>query len=226
MTITNPDFQIPTRSVFGGGLARSARTIGNPSVFDAAAGAIVAVLSIIGLAGEAPRTMAALSFIGVGLAFIVEATGTIRRTSKMAMPGYGVRSQVTASAFAESFAGGAGLVLGFVALFGVEPYVVLAIASIVFGVALLFGTGAAVQVDIVAAHLEPSPTRRAIHEAVMGASGARLLLSFGCAVLGILALSGVERRTLILTAALSLGVALLLGSVSLGDRLTTPRITR
>jgi hypothetical protein len=40
-------------------------------------------------------------------------------------------------------------------------------------------------------------------------------------VLGVLALAGVERVTLTLTAALGLGVALLLGSVSLGDRLAT-----
>jgi len=106
-------------------------------------------------------------------------------------------------------------------LVGVAPSVVLPIASLSFGVALLFGTGAAMQVDTVAAYLEPSQTRRVIHEAVVGASGARLLLAVGSVVLGLLALAGVAGSILVLTVALSLGVALLLGTVSLGDRMRT-----
>jgi hypothetical protein len=221
MTTAHPDYQVPKLSFLGGGLARSAKTLGNPSVFDVLAGMGVTLLAIVGLSGGAPPTLAAISFIGVGIAFIVEAVGITRRSQNMEIPGDEVRAQVTGSALAESFAGSAGLMLGLVALVGFEPYLMLPLASIAFGVALLFGTGAAVQVDIVAAHLEPSPTRRAIHEAVVGASGARLLVSFGCAVLGVLALAGVEPVTLMLTAALSLGVALLLGSVTLGDRLST-----
>jgi hypothetical protein len=221
MTTAHPNYQVPKTSLLGDGIIRSAKTLGNPSLFDALAGAVVMLVSIVGLSGGLPRTLSAFAFIVVGVAFIVEAAGTTRRSQNMTMPGEGVRSQVTGSALAESFAGSAGLVLGVVALVGFEPYLVLPVASIAFGVALLFGTGAALQVDIVAAHLEPSPTRRAIHEAVVGASGARLLVSFGCVVLGVLALAGVERVTLTLTAALGLGVALLLGSVSLGDRLAT-----
>jgi hypothetical protein len=49
------------------------------------------------------------------------------------------------------------------------------------------------------------------------------MLAFGIFVLGVLALAGVERVALLLTVALGLGVALLLGSVSLGDRLTMAR---
>jgi hypothetical protein len=220
MTTAQPEYQVPKTSLVGDGLARSIKTLGNPSVFDAMAGAVVMLLAIVGLSGGAPRTLSALAFIGVGVAFIVEATGITRRSQSMEFPGRGVRSEVTGSALAESFTGSAGLVLGILALIGFEPYLMLPIASIAFGVALLFGTGAALQVDIVAAHLEPSPTRRTIHEAVVAASGARLLVSFGCAVLGVLALAGVERPTLTLTAALSLGVALLLGSVSFGDRMS------
>ena len=64
-----------------------------------------------------------------------------------------------------------------------------------------------------------SQTRRVIHEAVVGASGARILLAVGSVVLGLLALAGVESVTLLLTAGLSLGVGVLLGAVSLGDRM-------
>lgn len=227
MSTTYPGgIQIPKTGFFGGKPIRTAFPLQNPSVFDAAAGALVAVVAIIGFAGGAPRTMAALSFVAVGVAFVVEAMGIARRSHKLADPSNPVRQQIMASAFAEVFTGAAGTMLGVVALIGIEPLVLLPIASISFAVALLFGTGAAVQLDTIAAHLEPSQTRRVIHEAVVGASGARLLIAFGVLVLGVLALAGVERVTLLLTVALSLGVALLLGSVSFGDRMSTRPSTK
>jgi hypothetical protein len=170
--------------------------------------------------------MVGLSFVGAGTAFAVEALGTARRSNKLAAPNDPVREQIMASAFAELFTGTAGAILGLLALIGIEPLVLLPIASISFAIALLFGTGAAVQLDTIAAHLEPSQTRRVIHEAVVGASGARLLVAFGVLVLGVLALAGVERVTLLLTVAMSLAVALLLGSVSFGDRMSSRPATK
>lgn len=227
MPTTSPDdIQIPKTSFFGGKAIQSVGAFRNPSVFDAAAGALVTVVAVIGFAGGAPRTMAALAFVGVGFAFAVEAAGIARRSQKLAASQNPLRAQIMASALTELFMGAVGAILGLLALIGIVPFVLLSIASIAFAVALLFGSGAAVQVDTVAAHLDPSQTRRVIHEAVVGASGARLLLAFGVFVLGVLALAGVERLTLLLTVALSLAVALLLGSVSLGDRLSTRPSTR
>ena len=65
--------------------------------------------------------------------------------------------------------------------------------------------------------MEPSETRRAIHEAVVAAGGARLLVAVASIALGILAFAGIAPITLLLAASLILGVALLLGSVSVGD---------
>jgi hypothetical protein len=219
-TATNPDaIQIPKSGILGIDLGRSTEAFRNPSVVDAAAGGVVTLLAVIGLTGTEPRVMAAIALMAVGLAFVVEATGLAERSQKLLSENR-VRTQIRASALAELVAGAFGSVLGLLALFGVEPFVLLAFASVSFGVALVFGTGAAVQVDTVAAHLEPSPTRRVIHEAVVGASGARFLVALASIVLGVLALAGVERSTLLLTSALLLGVALFLGAVSLGDRLT------
>jgi hypothetical protein len=212
------DFHIPKRGLLGDNVARSVRAFKNPSLVDAVVGVIVTLLAILGLAGAAPRTMAALAFIGVGIAFVADAAGISRRSQGL-VPSQSPRTEITASVLAELMTGATGLVLGILALVGFGSYATLALASILFGVALLFGTGAAVQVDTVAAHLEPSQTRRVIHEAVVGASGARLLLAVGTVILGLLALFGVESRTLLLTAGLSLGVGLLLGAVSLGDRM-------
>lgn len=221
MAMSHEPFNIPKVQLLGGALTRSLRAFKNPSLFDAAAGAVVTPLAIVGLCGFESRTMASLALLAVGLAFVVEAAGLAMRSQTLLGPESRVRSEVSGSVLAESLAGATGFGLSFLALIGIAPYVMLALASVAFGVALLFATGAAVQVDTVAAHLEPSPTRRVIHEAVVGASGARLLLAVGSAVLGVLALAGVERPTLVLTAALALGISLLLGAASLGDRMTT-----
>jgi hypothetical protein len=219
------DLHIPMTSGFGDRLVQSARALQNPSVFDAAAGTIVTVLAIVGLSGAAPRTMAALAFIGVGIAFVVEAAGIAKRSQAMAPSESPVRSEITASVLTQVFTGVAGFGLGLLTLFGAGSFVMLAFASVAFGIALLFGTGAAVQVDTVAANLDPSQTRRVIHEAVVGASGARMLIAVGSVVLGLLALAGVETTTLLLTAGLNLGVGVLLGAVSLGDRMRSTSST-
>jgi hypothetical protein len=223
MAMSHEPFQIPKIEFLGGALNRSLGAFKNPSVFDAAAGAVVAPIAIAGLCGFAPRTMASLALLGVGLAFVIEAAGIAARSQTLLGPESRIRSEVSGSVLTESLAGAVGFAFSFLALLGIAPYVMLALASVSFGVALLFGTGAAVQVDTVAAHLEPSPTRRVIHEAVVGASGARLLLAAGSAILGLLALMGVESPTLVLTAALGLGISLLLGAASLGDRMPSSR---
>lgn len=227
MSTTYPDdVQIPKTSLFGFKAIRSAIPLRNPSVFDAVAGTLVAAVAMIGFAGEAPRSMVGLSFVGAGIAFAVEALGIARRSHELAAPNNPVREQIMASSFAELFTGTAGAILALLALIGIEPLVLLPIASVSFAIALLFGTGAAVQLDTIAAHLEPSQTRRVIHEAVVGASGARLLVAFGVLVLGVLSLAGIERVTLLLTVAMSLAVALLLGSVSFGDRMSSRPATK
>jgi hypothetical protein len=220
MATTHPDdFRIPKTGVFGDSFGRSAAALSNPSVFDAAAGTVVTLLAIIGLAGAAPRVMAAISFIAVGIAFVMEAAGIARRSQAMALSRDRLRSQIMGSVLTELVASVAGFALALLALVGVTPFVMLAIASVSFGIAIVFGTGASMQVDAVASYLEPSQTRRWIHEAVVGASGARFLVALASTILGLLALAGVERPTLLLTSALTLGVALLLGAVSLGDRM-------
>ena len=114
-----------------------------------------------------------------------------------------------------------GFLLGILALIGIEPLAFPAIASIVFGASLLLGTGAEIEMNSFTTSLEPSETRRVIHEAVVAAGGARLLIAVASVTLGILAFVGIAPLTLLLTASLLLGVALLLGSVSVGDGMLT-----
>src|SRR5262245_52431093 len=124
MTTTNPDaIHIPKTSLFGN-LGRSTDVLKNPSIVDAGAGALVTLLAIVGLAGGAPRVMAAIALMIVGAAFVVEAAGLTQR-SRSLLSENRVRTQITAAALAELCAGAFGFVLGLVALAGLEPFVLL-----------------------------------------------------------------------------------------------------
>jgi hypothetical protein len=216
---THDDFQIPKTGVFGGN--RTPALTREASIFDAATGVAVIVLAIIGLADAAPRTMAALCCMAVGIAVVFEGAGVVGRYRRLASF-YRRREhpEITGAMVAEVLGGIVGFAFGLLALAGIEPLACLSIASIVFGAALWLGTGAEVEMDSAKSALDPSDTRLAIHEAVVAASGARLLVALAAVTLGVLSVAGVAPLALILTASLLLGVALILGSVSIGDRIT------
>lgn len=210
------DIEIPKTSVFGG-TRPSPLLARDPSVFDAVAGIVVVSLSILGLADIGPRTMAALACIGVGAAVVFEGLGVVRRYRRVAAShGKPENAEIRGAMLAQVAGGGVGLVLGLLALVGVEPLAFSAIASIVFGASLILGTGAEIEVDSATAF--GGQTGRVIRDAVIAASGARLLVAVASVTLGVLAVFGVETLTLLLAASLLLGVGLLLGSVSSADR--------
>jgi hypothetical protein len=217
---THSDIEIPKNSVFLGNLAPTLDR--NASVINGAAGVLVLSLAIFGLLDIAPRTMAALSCIGAGVAVAFEAAGVTRRYRRVVSSHGRQESPEIRGAMIAQIAGGlVGFLLGILALIGIEPLAFPAIASIVFGASLLLGTGAEIEMNSFTTSLEPSETRRVIHEAVVAAGGARLLIAVASVTLGILAFVGIEPLTLLLTASLLLGVALLLGSVSVGDGMLT-----
>jgi hypothetical protein len=213
---TQDDINIPKNAVLGDNLAPALDR--NASAVDGAVGVLVMLLAIFGLLGVAPRAMIALSCLGAGVAVAFEAAGLTRRYRRvLSSHGKNESSEVRGAMLAQVVGGIVAGLLGILALFGVEPLAFPAIASIVVGASLLLGTGAEIEVHSVTASLEPSETRRVIHQAVIAAGGARLLVAVASITLGILAFAGIEPLTLLLTISLLLGVALLLGSVSVGD---------
>jgi hypothetical protein len=112
---------------------------------DALGGAATVVLAIIGLAGTKADMLLAIATVVFGAALLIQ-SGTIlsELTHMMFPPG--------ASTSAEEFSGGglstvflvgmAGIVLGVLALLGIFPVELIAIAVIAFGGALVFGSNA------------------------------------------------------------------------------------
>ena len=111
-------------------------------------------------------------------------------------------------------AGAAAIVLGILALLGVLPGVLVAIAVLAMGGAMLFGGPTRAELNLSA--LEQggvsSMGRRAATKAVHNSAGLLILVGLASITLGILALVQVPfAPTLLLVALLALGATLLLG---------------
>jgi hypothetical protein len=204
-------------------------------LFEAIAGVGAIVLAILGLTRILPHYMAAIGTIVVGAA-LVEGSAL------------GIRSRRVSSAFAgqpsaEVLAGAAGVVLGVLALLGMSELVLLPVAVIVFGAALLiagFSAPLAASValrrrasaapdaelelpgmrpdDSIARALDPADATVRVTplDQLIEAppTGAQLLVGLAAVVLGILALLGHSPMMLILVALLCVGcMELLSGAV-------------
>jgi hypothetical protein len=182
------------------------------------AGAIV--LAILGLIGVLPITMASIATIAVGVALLTVG-GIIARRYSRALAGpepTNIRREVMGGMGMEAMAGLAGLVLGILALIGISPLLLLSIAIIVLGAALLMASGAMARLETLMRWETLDASQSKAHDAVYVATGSEVLVGVGAVVLGILALSGHDPLTLSLIAMLSIGASVLLSGSSLAAR--------
>lgn len=195
------------------------------SAVEAIGGAAAVVLGILGLAQISPMYLAAVATIVVGVALWFEGAAIVARYSRvMAAEGQGAAATemapMSSGISAEFLGGAAGTVLGILALLGVASAALISIAVIVYGAALLFGSGAPMRMNALASEGLPAPTHQVLREAAWASSGAQLLVGVAAAVLGILALVGFAPYILVLSALLSVGAALALS----GGAFTTTRM--
>jgi hypothetical protein len=186
---------------------------------ESAAGVAVIILSILGLAHVAPASLAAIAVIVAGGAFLLQMATEAG--------GYGQAwattesSDVLAAEFGggmavEFLVGGAGIVLGILALLGIAPLPLIASALIIFGAVLLIGSGMAAQASaqrITASAVDPA-LRAMARQASGAAAAARALIGLAAVVLGILALVQLDPTILVLVGLLAVGSALLLSSAA------------
>jgi hypothetical protein len=188
-----------------------------------AAGAIV--LSILGLAGILTHAMMAIATIVLGAAVLLDAAATGARHSHFlheAATGerHLIRGEVAGGISAGSIAGIAGIVLGILALLGIAPTLLCAVAVIAYGAALLFGSAAKGRfASLSAARHEGIAHEHAIHGAMSASAGGEVLMGIGAVVLGILALLGFAPVTLVLIGLLAVGASVLLSGTAFGARM-------
>jgi len=180
----------------------------------------IIVLSIIGLAGTASATMVAIATIVIGAAILMQATNMASEYVELfeaeQAGAIGKAGAVGGGITLEFLAGGAGVVLGILALLTPVTGVLSAAALIIFGGTLLLSAGATARASELQSGGALSGNARALlQQTASVGSGAQIMIGVAAMVLGILALVGLHAGVLILVGELAIGAALL--AVSAGN---------
>lgn len=196
------------------------REIANYGGFvDAFGGAATVVLAIVALAGTTPDILLGIATIVFGVALLVQ-SGTVLTEMSAAQSG---AQQSFSGGLSMVFLGGAaGIVLGVLALLGIHAVLLTAIAAIVFGSALVFGSSSLITV-FRARHSSQfrggagaaTAAELIANEIAAGSAGLQWLGGFAAIVLGILAVTGTFPAVLSLIALLVMGATVLLAGATL-----------
>jgi hypothetical protein len=202
---------------------------------DAIGGIATVVLSIFGLAGTRPGTMIAIAIIVFGVSLLIQGGTMATEYAGIRFPAGAVAPSGGNSLSAIFMVGAAGIILGVLALLGLESVVLDAVAIIVFGAGLALSSSSLAHLHAMkrwgaASEAEPTLAGSEIlaSEMAYGSGGLQALAGLAAVVLGILAISGtgiVDDRILILAGLLVVGATMVVtGSAMTGTmaRPTTP----
>jgi hypothetical protein len=203
---------------------RSAEVVAGGSMVEAIAGVAAVVLAILGLAGLLPVYLLAIAAIAVGVALLFEGGAIAVRYSRLLTETAGSRlssTELGGGMGVEVLGGIAGIALGILALLGLVPLTLTAVAAIVFGGTLLLSSGTATRLNclVIDGHGLPDTARRVAREAVFAAASVRVLVGLAGGILGLLALLGIYPMVLALVAMLCLGASVLLSGAAISSKM-------
>lgn len=203
---------------------KSIRSVLGGSLAEGVAGGAVIVLSLIGLSHMMPNLMLYIGVIAMGAAFLIEGGAISMRFSKLLTETRSERlheAELGIGVTAEFLGGVVGLVLGILALLELAPMILAPVAVLVFGAALILGSGVIARLN--AFELEGSKEttlfKKVAHEAVSAAAGVQLLIGLSTVILGIVALTGAYTLVLSLVGLLIVGVSGFLDAAALTARM-------
>ncbi len=220
----NRDIDTTTRSSEPGwqGQQRSLRIVTAGTIVEGLGGIGAVVLAILGLAGIARMTMISIAIIAIGAALVFAGGALASRYNQLVSHVSGERTEEAefgGGIGAEFLTGAAGVVLGILVLLNILPMILAPVAIIAFGGGLLLSTGATSGINSLVEAYPYDKRVRIAREAVQGAAAVQSLVGIGAAILGILALLGVEPFTLMLIALLGLGGGILISASAVSGRM-------
>ncbi|MBL1257599.1 hypothetical protein [Methylocystis sp. Sn-Cys] len=193
-------------------------------LIDAIGGVATIVLAVCGLVNIAPVYMTAIATIVFGVALLVQGGAMVSEYAQIAFPaetkGF-TAEQFGGNSLAVVFlVGAAGIVLGILALLGINSGVLMPVAVIAYGTALVLSSNAVWHLFLLrrASRMQAVTSGRSMiggemlaSEMASGSAALQALAGLAAIVLGILALAGnVNDLTLNLCALLALGATLVL----------------
>jgi hypothetical protein len=179
-------------------------------------GAAAIVLSIIGLVNAWPVWMVNLSVLVIGGGLIAHGLGIMGRNALIVRP-TGTTwdpGQVASAVSPEFLAGCVGVTLGILAIIGIYPALLSAVAVIAFGSTLVFGSSSAY-----AEEFRADPGSVESRGFLSRPMRAHLMMGLGVLALGIIAVCGIRPLLLTLVGSLSLGFTLLVTGSALAVRM-------
>lgn len=195
----------------------TAATFAGGASLETLGGLAAIILGVLGFS-TAPFAMASVGTICIGVALFAQGAAVMTRwrDALHRLQGAGFdRQELIGGLSTEFFAGIVGIVLGVLAIVDVKPLIMLPVASIVFGGALLLGGAAQPELAAIAG----PASRTSVQEAVEASGGIMVLIGIASAVLGILSLLEVGPvLTLALVALLCVGATLFFAGGALAAR--------
>lgn len=206
---------------------REATTQENAAVYgglvDAIGGVATIVLAVCGLAGVNPPLMAGIATVVFGVALLIQGGTMLSEYAQIIFPAGAKSANIEhfggGSLSAVFLVGAAGIVLGVLALLGINSGVLTPIAAIAFGTALVLSSNAVWHLYVLRHAATKSSEAQTQHigseflasEMASGSAGIQALAGLGAIVLGVLAVAGnTNDLVLNLVALLALGATLVL----------------
>lgn len=184
-------------------------------------GAVAVGLSIAGLAGTAPGTLAALCAVVLGIAVLFESGALLAYygEAQEELQATHQRGAVMGSVVAEGLLGLAAVILGAIALLGVADGALVEIGVLVLATALLLGGGLVTGTALVTGAFDEDRSEHRLGRVVAGTGSLEGIVGASAMVIGVLALIGVGRDpVLALVGYLLLGAAELITGLAVAAR--------
>lgn len=183
------------------------------------AGAVAAILAILGLIGLLPQLLGSIATIAAGVAMLVAGSAVAAHYTRVMSGTERTQRSPTRGLRMEALTALGAIVLGVLALLGIDSMALLSISAIVLGGALLMVSDTTTRLEAVMHTRPPAAGSEHRHEeAPYVSAGSDILVGTGAIVLGILGLAGHAPITLALIAFLSVGAVLVLNGSTIATR--------
>jgi len=186
-------------------------------ILEALLGLATAVLAIIGLARVAPDDMASIATILIGLSLLFEGGSAAAGSREFAQSA--ARTDFASAVTVEFLGGFTGIILGILALVGVETASLLAASLLIFGATFLLGGVTKQFAPPAAAGSAEEATAPMWKETTFAAGSSQTLIGLASLILGIIGLVVTNSLVVVLCGLLLLGVSILLTGTAIGSRL-------
>ncbi len=204
----------------------SMEVVTSGSMIGATGGFAAIVLGILSLVNILPLHLVSIATLVIGVALLFEG-GTVAfrywRLPAEISTGRWASMELAGGMIAEFLAGITGVVLGILAILGFIPLLLATVSVLVFGTALVLGSGLTSRLEDLEYGIELEESKRTYYRrnrlGKFTAVSVQIVFGLGAIVLGILALTGIHALMLTAIAFLVLGFSALLSGSAISNRI-------